>query len=456
MTSEQAPTGGFARGVSVVGDRPPVDGRPTRVAGDLSPATADEAPAAGVWALDPSVTFLNHGSFGACPRAVLDAQRRWRDRMEAEPVRFLAIELEELLTAARTTLGAFVGADPDDLAFVPNATAGVNTVLRSLRFAPGDELLTTDHEYNASLNALRFAARRDGARVVLARVPFPVADPGAAVEAVLAAVTPRTRLALLDHVTSPTALLLPIGELVRELDRHGVDTLVDGAHGPGMVPLDLDALGAAYYTGNCHKWLCAPKGSAFLHVRRDRQGGIRPLAISHGASATRTDRSRFRLEFDWTGTVDPTAWLSVPDAIVTVGALAAGGWPAVMVANHELAVAARELLCAALSVEPPAPDRMLGAMAAVPLPLTPGPIGEQASRALALESRLRDRGVEVPVVPWPAPWLVDADDLTAQTRGGLLVRVSAQRYNRLEQYARLAETLRAVLAVADCTVADRH
>ena len=397
--------------------------------------------AASLWALDPAVTFLNHGSFGACPRAVLEAQRRWRERMETEPVRFLALDLEDLLSDARERLASFVGAAADDLAFVSNATAGVNTVLRSLRFAPGDELLTTDHEYNASLNALRFAAARDCARVVVARVPFPIADPGEAVAAVLAAVTPRTRLALLDHVTSPTALVLPIGELVGELAGRGVDTLVDGAHGPGMVPLDLDAIRAAYYTGNCHKWLCAPKGSAFLHVRGDRQDGIRPLAISHGANSRRSDASRFRVEFDWMGTADPTAWLSVPDAIDAVGAMAAEGWPGIMAANHALVIEARDVLCDALGAEPPVPDGMLGSMATVPLPVAGGPAGEQGNRALALESALRERGFEVPVIPWPSPWLIDSGDLPASTPGSIAVRVSAQRYNRRGQFEALAGAL---------------
>ncbi len=390
---------------------------------------------AALWPLDRGVTFLNHGSYGACPAEVLRYQAALRAEMEAEPVRFLGRELDDRLDAARARLGAFVGADPDDLAFVSNATGGVNAVLRSLRLAPGDELLTTDHAYQACRNTLDFVAERSGARVVAVTLPFPVTDPQAIVDTVLAGVTPRTRLALLDHITSPTALILPLERIVAALAARGIDSVVDGAHAPGMVPLDLRALGAAYYSGNCHKWLCTPKGSAFLWVRRDRQADVHPLTISHGAKGERAGRSRFRLEFDWTGTQDPTAWLTVPMAIDYLAGLVPGGWPALMARNRALALEARRLLCAAVGTAPACPEEMIGSIASVILP---------DNRTVETGWRVRDPvqgrlfeawGIEVPIMRWPAP-------------PKRMVRVSAQLYNHLPQYVRLAEALRKEL-VAD-------
>jgi isopenicillin-N epimerase len=385
-----------------------------------------------MWLLDPEITFLNHGSFGSCPGPVLQQQDAWRRRLEREPISFMVRELEPLLDEARAALAEFVGAAPEDVAFVPNATTGVNAVLRSLELAPGDELLTTDHAYNACRNALEFVARRAGARVVVAAVPFPCASPDDVVEAVLEKVTPATRLALLDHVTSPTGMVLPMERLVAALRERGVESLVDGAHAPGMIDLDVAAIGAAYYTGNCHKWICAPKGAAFLHVRRELQDTVRPVTISHGANATRTDRSRFLVEFDWVGTIDPSPWLTVPAALRFMGSLAPGGWPQLRADNRALALRARELLAETLGQPVPCPDAMIGSLATLPLP--DGPTAPRASAMILdpLQERLlAEHRIEVPVVAWPAPpkrW----------------VRISAQVYNELSDYERLAGALREV------------
>ena len=386
------------------------------------------------WLLDPAVTFLNHGSFGACPKAVLEHQHAWQERLEREPVRFLIDDWEGLWDDARRKLSGFVGASTDDLVFVPNATTGVNTVLRSLRFRRGDELLVTDHEYNACRNVLDFVAAQSGARVIVAQIPFPLHSPAQVLQSVLDRVTRRTRLALLDHVTSPTGLVLPIAQLVRELSARDIETLVDGAHAPGMVPLNLRALGATYYTGNCHKWICAPKGAAFLHVQPERQRDVRPLVISHGANSNRRDRSRFLLEFGWMGTGDPSACLSVPEAIRVVGGMLPGGWPAVMQRNRALALAARRILCDALAVEPPCPEEMIGSLAAVPLPdMAARDVKRIANGLDRMRGRLlRDFSIEVPVLPWPAP-------------PKRLVRVSAQLYNSVTDYGKLAAALSRLL-----------
>ncbi len=315
---------------------------------------------------------------------------------------------------------------------MPNATAGVSTVVRSLDLGPGDELLTTDHAYNACKNALDCVAAQARAQVVVAPLPFPIAGPDAVVDAVLARVSPRTRLALIDQVTSPTALVLPVDRLVAALAERGVDTLVDAAHAPGMLPLHLDATGAAYTTGNFHKWLCAPKGAAFLHVRRDRQPRILPLCTSHGANSPRHDRSRFRLEHDWTGTFDPAAYLCVPESLAFLEALQPGGVGAWMEQNHASAVAAQRVLCDALGIAPPRPDTMIGAMASVPLPDVPATRGAPAGPLSfdPLQEALFSRfGIEIPVFPWPGP-------------PHKLLRVSTPAYVVPEDVERLVAALR--------------
>jgi isopenicillin-N epimerase len=382
------------------------------------------------WSLDPRIVFLNHGSFGACPRAVLGAQAALRADLEREPVDFFVRQLEGRMEALRADVASFAGARPEDLAFVRNSTAAVSAVLSSLPLAPGDALLTTDHAYGACKNALDFFARRAGAEVIVARIPFPPAHPDDVVDRLLACATPRVKLALVDHVTSPTALVFPITTIVRELRERGIETLVDGAHAPGMLPLAVTELGAAYYAGNFHKWLCAPKGAAMLWVRPDRQRDLHPTVISHGLTSA-SARPRFLEEFDWTGTDDPTPWLAVPEAIRYVASLVPGGWPEVQRKNRALVLEGRRILVEALGLAPGAPESMMGSMAALALP-GDAPLGTPPNLDPLHLALFRRHRIEVPVFSWTNP----------ATR---IVRISAHLYNEPSDYEALAAALRVEL-----------
>jgi isopenicillin-N epimerase len=384
------------------------------------------------WTLDPDVVFLNHGSFGACPRAVQAVQSALRAELEREPIDFIVRQLPGRLDEARAEVAAFVGARPEDLAFVRNSTAAVSAVLASFPLAPGDALLTTDHAYNACKNALDFFAGRAGAEVIVAHVPFPPSHPDDVVERLLACAAPRVKLAHVDHVTSPTGLVWPIATIVRELRERGIETLVDGAHAPGMLPLAVEEIGAAYYAGNFHKWLCAPKGAAMLWVRQDRQRDLHPTVISHGLTSA-SARSRFLEEFDWTGTDDPTPWLAVPEAIRFVGALLPGGWAAVQRHNRALAVEAHRTLVEALDLDLDlaAPESMRASMAAVVLPGRGDPATPPNREPLHLALFERHR-IEVPLFCWGEP-------------PARILRISAHLYNVPSDYEVLARALRAEL-----------
>lgn len=362
--------------------------------------------------LDPSWTFLNHGSFGSTPRPLLDLQTRWREEMEAQPVLFLHRRLPGLLDEQRAVVAPFLGADPEGLAFVRNATTGVAVVLNSLDLQPGDEILLTDHGYGAVQRAVEHLCRRSGARLVVARVPFPIEGPEAVEEAVKRGLSERTRLCIVDWITSPTALVFPVEALVSLCRARGVPVLVDGAHTPGQVEVDLAGLGADFYTGNLHKWLCAPKGTAvFWAAARWRKGMHHPV-VSHGLGLG------LHAELDWTGTDDPTGWLCASEAIRLH--LASGG-AALREAHSRLLCEARALLCERLGLEPPAPKLMLAAMLTLPLP------GRTEADFVAVQAAIHAARVEVPVIPWG---------------GGLWFRVSAfSAYNRLEDYGRLVEVI---------------
>ncbi|NKC11549.1 MAG: aminotransferase class V-fold PLP-dependent enzyme [Gammaproteobacteria bacterium] len=385
-----------------------------------------------LWTLRDDVVFLNHGSFGACPVPVQAEQARLRALMESEPVDFFTRGHFERLDHARRNLADFLAAAAAGLVFVPNATAGVNAVLRSLDCSHGDELLVTDHAYNACRNALEFVSLATGAIIKLAPVPFPVRHPEAIVDSVLNAVTARTRLALLDHVTSVTAMVMPLETLVPALQSQGIQVLIDGAHAPGMLALDLDELAADFYTGNCHKWLCAPKGAAFLSVNALHREAVWPLAISHGWNTRRPGRSLLQDTFDWTGTSDPSPFLCIATALETMGSIYPGGWDELRQRNHELVIRGRNAILARLGGEPDCPDSMLGSMATVQLPVTGAAPDELAK---SIHTKLRDMGFEVPVQTGPD--------------GKLYLRISAQAYNTYGQYEDLAAALPAVLGGAN-------
>jgi isopenicillin-N epimerase len=381
------------------------------------------------WHLDPAIAFLNHGAFGACPIPVLEYQQSLRYKLEQQPLQFLSREIEERLDEARSGLAQFLNTTSANLVFVPNATTGVNAVLRSLKFQPGDTVVTINQAYNACRNALNFIAERHGLEIFVADIPYPIATPEQVIDVVLSTVTPSTKLVLLDHVVSQTGYVLPIAPIIQSLNLRGIETLIDGAHAPGMLPLNLLELGATYYTGNCHKWMCAPKGAAFLHIKPEHQAQIYPTTISHGHNDTRLNRSRFHLEFDWTGTWDPTAYLSIPTAIDFMGRLLPGGWPALMEHNHTQVLAACQMLSQMLEIPLPCPKTMVGSIATLPLPAKQ--LQSVDHNQLNLMLWQQDK-IEVPIIPFP-----DASHY--------LVRISSQVYNHAEEFERLAKALKSNL-----------
>ena len=364
--------------------------------------------------LEEGFATVNHGSYGATPHPVLAAQDDWRTRMERQPSRFFNTTILPALREAADALGAVIGARGRDIGFVGNATEGMNAVLRSLAFAPGDEIVALGHVYGAVRNTIRHVCSVSGARMVEVPVVFPRPDDAEVLAGLTAALRPRTKLAVLDHITSSSALLLPIAAMIAACHARGVKVLVDGAHAPGQVRLDLTALDADWYVGNCHKWLFAPKGSGFLWARPDRQDGIHPAVISHGYG------QGFTAEFDWTGTRDPSAWLAVPAALAFHAGL---GGEALMARNAALAAAAATRLAARWGTETGAGNRPAAAMATVRLP---DDRPADRARAEVLRVLLLALGTDVPV-------MVHNDRLW--------LRLSAQAYNEPEDFERMGDLI---------------
>ena len=378
--------------------------------------------------LDPDTVFLNHGSFGACPKDVFARYQQWQLEMERNPVEFLGRRSGALLSQARQTLGAYLGASGDDLVFLPNATTGVNVVARSWALKPGDEVLATDHEYGACDATWQQACQQAGATYRRATITLPF-DPASFARQVMAQVSPRTKLIFASHITSTTALIFPVAELCKMARAAGIATLIDGAHAPGQLPLDLQALGADFYTGNCHKWMCAPKGAAFLHVQPDQQERIQSTVVSWGYVAQSmggvagghtgfdayTGRTTLERRLQWQGTRDLAAFLTVPKAIEFQ---AEHDWPRRQQQCHTLALSTLHGVLARNGLQPVAPDEAYGQM--VPIPVQT-PDADGLRRHLFEQHR-----IEVPVT---------------QHGPHTFVRVSVQAYNTEAELARLMEAL---------------
>ncbi len=382
----------------------------------VSPARLD-APWTEFWPLDPNYEFLNHGSFGSVPHPTREAQERYRDLVESRPIEVLGRRCRELLAPARERVSRFLRADAAGLGFVTNATEGINAVLRSIEWRPGDVMVTTDHVYRAVHQTMRYLARRYGAEVRVVEIPLPTSGADEIADRIERALDARTRLVLIDHVTSPTALLFPVERVASICAARNIECMVDGAHAPGMLDLDVSAVGATYYAGNLHKWVCAPKGCAFLWVNEARRRFVHPATVSHFLD------EGFDVEFDWQGTRDISAWLAAQDAIALFEPL---GWARLRQHNRALTVWAHDLLCAALAVAPRSPNdhAMLGSMATVVLPETARTRFENVE-TLQADLYLRER-IEIPVVDWGNRWHV---------------RISCQAYNHADQYRHLADAL---------------
>jgi isopenicillin-N epimerase len=373
--------------------------------------------------LDPNVVFLNHGSYGGTPKPVFDAYQNWQSRLERQPVLFLGRELPALMRESRVALGEYLNADADDLVYTPNATHGVNIIARSLDLKSGDEVLTSDHEYGACDYTWEFNCDKTGARYIHQPIPLPVQTEEEIVEQFWQGVTARTKVIYLSHITSSTALRLPVEEVCKRAQERGILTVIDAAHSPGQIPVDLQALGADIVFGNCHKWMLAPKGSGFLYVRRELQDLVDPLVISWGSHPTPNiaTGSRFIDILQWTGTRDLSAALAVPRAIQF---MKEHDWEEVRCQSHNLLCSAIEQICDLTHMAPlyPLDSDFYSQMGIAPLP---------PSDLTTLKSRLYDEyKIEVPLTEW---------------QDKQFIRISVQAYNSQEDVNALVEALRILL-----------
>ena len=375
--------------------------------------------------------YLDHGAFGGLPDSVSKSQATIHNLIESDPHDFFERKYVDALLHSKKVLASFLGVDVDGLVLVGGATHALNVVIQSQKFSTGDEILTTNFAYSSIKLLLDSVASRDGANVVVAQIPFPVASCQEVTDSLLAHVTDRTRIAVIDHVPSRTGLVLPIKEIVSGLKARGVETVVDGAHAPGMFPLDIPSTDAPYYVGNCHKWMCAPRGIGFLYMREDRRDVTKPLVIARSPHAANAHKcSALQNQFDWLGTFDPSAFLTIPKAIEFLQTALPGGHGAMFERNHRLALAARDVFCRRLNLPLPTPDHMIGTMVSIPLPDSPEP---ECKGMTSIQKFLWEQHwTEIPIYPWPA-------------HPKRMLRISVQLYNSLDQYKKLAENVAAYL-----------
>jgi isopenicillin-N epimerase len=388
------------------------------------------------WSLEPGLTFLNHGSYGAVPNVVVKHQEGLRARVERDAVRFYKADLEGLMDGVRDSVGRFVHCPPETIAPMQNATVAIATVLANIAWRAGDEILITDHEYMSGVNELERVAKIHGVRVVRAKVPFPITTSDEVVDSIEQCLTDRTRLVLVSWITSASSLIFPLQEIIAASKRRGARVLVDGTHAPGQIPVDIARSQADFFVGSFHKWVSAPKGTGFLYVPMETQTargsgeGFRSICMSSRAHKIRADRPLFLRDFDYMGTDDYTGMLCVPRAMEFMAGLVPGGWDGLYQANHDLVMRGRKVVCDAIGVAPPAPESMIGCMASILLPEPPPAL---QSRPTAYDDALQDilvekHGIQVPI------WRMPSDNAR-------LVRLSAQVYNSIEDYHRLADAL---------------
>ena len=376
--------------------------------------------------IKPGLTMLNNGSYGLTPRVVRDAQIELQRRMEADPVRFFKADLEDYCDDTRAAIASLTNTQPGDIALVPNGTFAVATVLNNLDLSPGDQILVSDHEYMATFNELGKVCRATGAGVEIAKIPFPAVSPEQVVESVVAKMNDRTRVVLLSHITSASALILPVKPIVRAARERGIATFLDGAHTPGQIELDIADLDPTWYAASCHKWLACPKGTGFIYTSPNHKDGFKPLALSCRVHETRPERDAYLCDFDYTGTNDYTGNLVIPVAIAHMGAQLPGGWSELRKRNHDLVIAGARIICDALEIKQQIPESMIASMVSIPLPGQCEPsnlLGEGLWDRLYLNHAL-----QAPV--WDLPGVHPR-----------MTRISAQLYNTIEDYQRFAEAL---------------